>query len=184
MYDPGDGSKRDVRFKVRATDMSDREVSFSMPLIFVRSDMNTSTTLGKIHPAYAAGPRATVQLSGQRLELAPQVVGENDQGDTIFPIQTMTFGGRAPTKALPPNRVRCFPFAAKMDINAPALDGLAKFGKPLSVAYADVYESSGFATPQNTGQVFLKTQGGDTTLSFGGSGVGSHGVGDLVAPNM
>ncbi len=184
MYDPGDGSKRDVRFKVRATDMSGREVSFSMPLIFVRSDMNTSTTLGKIHPAYAADPRSTVKLSGQRLELAPQVVGADDQGDTIFPIQTMTFGGRAPTKTLPPNRVRYFPFAAKMDINSPALDGLAKFGKPLSVAYADVFASSGFATPQNTGQVFLKTLGGDTTLSFGGGGAGSDGVGGLVAPNM
>jgi hypothetical protein len=125
-----------------------------------------------------------VPLNGQLVELAPQQVGGDSEGDTVMPVQSITFGGRAPTKTLPPNRVRYYPHAAKMDVNVPALDNLAKFGKALTVSYADVYASSGFATPQNTGQVFLKTVGGDTSLSFGGGGAGTDGVGGMVAPNM
>ena len=184
MYDPGNGSKQHVKFKIRATDMSGREVSFSMPLIFVRSDMNNSAILTQVHPAYGADPRATVPLDGQMVELAPQVVGGDTEGDTIFPVRSITFGGAAPSKPLPPNRTQYFPMAAELSVNAPALDQLAKFGKPLSVAFADIYKSSGFATPQNTGQVFLKKIGGDTDLSFGGGGSGSDGVGGMVAPNM
>lgn len=184
MYDPGDGTKQDVRLKIRATDMSGREVSFSMPLIFVRDDANDTATIGQIHTAYGADPRARVPLDGQLVELAPQVVNGDSDGDTVMPVKAITFGGATPTFLLPPNRPRYFPTAAKMELSVPALDGLAKFGKPLQVAYADIYKTSGFATPQNTGQVFLKTVGGDTALAFGGAGAGSDGVGGLVAPNM
>lgn len=184
MYDPGDGSMQDVRFKVRATDISGREVSFSMPLIFVRSDANTTATLNQVHSAYNADARAEVPLNGQVVELAPQSVDGNTEGDTVMPVKSITFGGASPTKTLPPNRPRYFPFANKMAINVPALDQLAKFGKALTVAYADVYKTNGFATPQNNGQVFLKNIGGGNDLSFGGSAAGSDGVGGLVAPNM
>lgn len=184
MYDPGDGSKQDVKLKIRATDMSGREVSFSMPLIFMRDDANESTTISKIHPVYAADARSTVALDGQRVELAPQSVDGNSDGDTVMPVKSISFGGATPTFLLPPNRPRFFPFMREMQVSVPALDGLAKFGKPLTVSYADVFKINGFSVGQNSGQVFLKTMGGDTELAFGGGGAGSDGVGGLVAPNM
>lgn len=184
MYDPGDGSKHDVKFKIRATDMSGREISFSMPLVFVRSDQNTTAILNQVNTAYGTDNRAKVPTNGQLIELVPQVVDGDTGGDTVMPVQSITFGGASPTKSLPPNRSRFFPFAAQMEVNVPALDQLAKFGKALTATYADVFKTNGFATPQNTGQVFLKIIGGDNNLGFGGSGAGSDGVGGLVAPNM
>lgn len=184
MYDPGDGTRQDVKFKIRATDMSGREVSFSMPLIFVRADANLSGTITSINQHYAGASRATVPVNGQLVELAPRNVDGDTDGDTIFPVQSITFGGATPSVSLPPNRPRFFPFAAKMDISVPALDQMASFGKPLSVSYTDIFKTHEFDANLNKGQVFLKTVGGDTDLNFGGGGAASDSVGGMVAPNM
>lgn len=184
MYDPGDGTRQDVKFKIRATDMSGREISFSMPLIFVRADANASATINAINAHYENAPRATVPVDGQLIELATQNIGGDTDGDTIFRVQSIKFGGASPAKSLPPNRPRFFPYADELDIIVPALEKMAKFGKPLKVSYTDIFKNHEFDTDLNKGQVFVKTVGGDTALAFGGSGAASDGVGGMVAPNM
>ncbi|MDA0662502.1 MAG: hypothetical protein O3B08_06670, partial [Proteobacteria bacterium] len=133
-----------MKFKIRATDMSGREISFSMPLIFVRSDANLSGTINTINQHYENAPRATVPINGQLIELASQNVGGDTDGDTIFPVQNIKFGGASPAKSLPPNRARVFPYADEMDITVPALEKLAKFGKPLKVSYTDIFKTHEF----------------------------------------
>ena len=185
MYDPGDGSHQDVRFKIRATDLSGREVSFSMPLVFVSERINTPSFIAKVISSYDKSPasRTTAIIAGRLVELAPQVLGGDTEGDTVLPVKTLTFAGAPPTSALAPNRPQFYPLADKLDCVVPALACMANVTNDVGVRYADIYKTNGFLAP-NIGQVFVKTTGTGLKVAFGGGAAGSDGVGAIVAPNM
>ena len=104
MFRSDAGIEQDVRFKIRATDISGREASFAMPLIFLKSSVNdVSSSTAKLISSYAkelarnapaaTEPRPVASLSGQLVELAPQVLDGKADGDTVFPVDTVTFAG-------------------------------------------------------------------------------------------
>jgi hypothetical protein len=185
MYDPGDGSHLDVRFKMRAVDRGGREVSFSLPLVFVSERINAPSFISKVISSYAKAPssRRTADLNGQLVELAPQIVDGDSEGDTVKPVNKLTFAGAGPTLPLAPNRPQFYPAAHELKVFWPALAYTAKIAGDIGVQYADVYKNNGFSHP-NVGQVFLKTTGAGLEVKFGGGAAASDSIGALVAPNM
>ena len=195
MFRSDAGIEQDVRFKIRATDISGREASFAMPLIFLKSSVNdVSSSTAKLISSYAkelarnapaaTEPRPVASLSGQLVELAPQVLDGKADGDTVFPVDTVTFAGATPESALAPNRAPFYPSVAQFSIVAPALKHVGKLSAPIAVEYPNTYKTGGFKSPLNVGQIFLATiEGSRPDLSFGGSAPNDS-VGGLVAPNM
>mgnify|MGYP000055681947 CR=1 FL=1 len=159
---PQVGTQReDFRFKVVATDWDDREITFSLPLLFVMKGVaEDDVAVSDVFDAYKGeSARRTVELNGALVAYAPP---EPWRGEA--PHCTMFATDRIRLEAAVPrwnHGLRFRPAMASADIQLPRVDPQNRTVS-CTVAYDDQYKKYGFTrydekgSPLNWGEVYLK----------------------------
>jgi hypothetical protein len=182
------GGADDVRFEILATDISGRQVCFSMPLLFVTESANQFKD-GLIRDAYNLPPtalRRTASFDGCTICYAP-FDPDADNSDPNLPTGSMTF--RAGALAIHHDHAPNFyPETEAASVGIPPLQKLlGKTDALVNVTYPQVFKDHGFGESdpsKNKGKVFLQLLGEKHELAFGGGGVKSDALGALAAPQM
>lgn len=190
-------SGQDFQFHLIGEDWAGDSCEFSIPLVFITSDVGLNTgTLKGVRNAYAQDSRNTTGLSGQKVSYAPS----SKKGDTALETENLSFSAEIPCDPVwiqegmmpgcPPTVTKplvdavnpfFFPFLSKANISIPAVKALLGPNPATAgtdVRYSDMYRVNGFGGP-NLGELFLillnpiGMRFTDTTKSGG-----------LAAPNM
>jgi len=190
-------SGQDFQFHLIGEDWAGDSCEFSMPMVFITSDVGLNTGMLKgVRNAYSQDSRNTTGLSGQKVSYAPS----SKKGDTALETENVSFSAEIPCDSVwiqeglmpgcPPSVTKplvdavnpfFFPFLTKAKISIPAVKALLGPNPATAgtdVRYSDMYRVNGFGGP-NLGELFLillnpiGMRFTDTTKSGG-----------LAAPNM
>jgi hypothetical protein len=186
----GSGPASDFRFQIRATDLDDRQVTFSVPLLFVGEVANDKKD-DEIRRAYNASSaiRRKADLGGASVTYAPHNPGE--QGDPRLPTAEMTFAAGDLKLGLhfdlSPN---FYPETESAWVGIrPVQKLLAQPNAVVQVAYPTVYRDHGFGEKdpsKNKGRLFLQLINAVHPLEFGEEPgkAKSDALGALASPQM
>jgi hypothetical protein len=180
-------STQDVMFDIAATDICDRRVTFSMPLLFVGETANNLKAT-EIKAAYnASNPcKRRASMGGATVCYAP--FNPADKGDPRLPTENMLFRAGNLTQHFPlePN---FYPETEAASVGIRAVQRLlSKPDAVVSVTYPDVYKQHRFGESdptKNTGQVFLQlTSVHGLNFGEGSNDAKSDTLGALASPQM
>ena len=166
-------SGQDFHFHVIGEDWAGDSCEFTIPLVFVTSDVGLNpSVLKSVRNAYAQDSRSTTGLSGQKLSYAPS----SKKGDTALETDNVSFSAEIPCDPLwiqegllpgCPTTVTkplidavnpfFFPFLAQANVSIPAVKALLganPAANGVNVRYSDMYRVNGFSGP-NLGELFL-----------------------------
>ncbi|MDR4492866.1 MAG: hypothetical protein R3B74_00215 [Nitrospirales bacterium] len=166
-------SGQDFQFHLIGEDWAGDSCEFTIPLVFMTSDVGLNTGILKgVRNAYAQDIRSTTALSGQPVSYAPSV----KKGDTAMETASLSFSAEIPCdpvwiqEGLMPGCPRTvtqplvdavnpffFPFLAQANISIPAVKALLGPNPATAgtdVRYSDMYRVNGFGGP-NLGELFL-----------------------------
>jgi hypothetical protein len=187
MIPSASGTKNlDFHFKIAATDLVGRRVTFTMPLLFL-SEVVNFTKLEAARVAYNASDvssRRTADLGSATVCYAPY--DANDKGDARLPTDNMQFEAGKLTSALQTQTPNFYPETARARVGIPVLQKLlGRADAVVNVAYPLKYKQSGYGG-DNYGQIFLQLVDAVHRLDFGGDAgdAKSDTLGALAAPQM
>jgi len=166
-------SGQDFQFHLIGEDWAGDSCEFTIPLVFVTSDVGLNTSVIKgVRNAYTQDSRSTTGLSGQKVSYAPS----SKKGDTALETTNVSFSAEIPCDPVwiqeglmpgcPPSVTKplvdavnpfFFPFLAKANISIPAVKALLGPNPATAgtdVRYSDMYRVNGFGGP-NLGELFL-----------------------------
>ena len=194
----------DHQWHLIGEDWAGHTSEFSVPLIFITSDVGLSSGIGNrprifdVRDDYIKSPasRKTADLSGQKVAFAPKKPG----GDTVLETASLTFDAELPcgklavqegfspacsNQLLQPLKDAVhplfFPFVSEAEVSIPAVKSLVGAGPAADrtkVRYSNLYRVKGFNLP-NKGELFLELVQ-PVGLKFGQTDK----VGGVGAPNM
>lgn len=162
-------NNQDALFKVKAEDLDGNFINFSIPLIFVSTNVlgsaaNRNALISAYNAAMKFSPRA--DLNGQRFTLAPQITNGTN---TCYAAKEIVFGVKPYTDIEEPQGF--LPIINEASIIEPSYQRLTGIAQTVSVSLVD---------DNNAGSVFAKfnySQG----LNFAGQ---TDKTGGLAAPNF
>lgn len=193
-------SGEDFNWHLIGEDWAGQTSEFSVPIIFITSDVGLSSGVGNSPPIHAvrnaysqSGSRKTADLSGQKVAFAPKKPG----GDTVLETASLTFDAEIPcgklavqegfspacsNQLLQPLKDAVtplfFPFVSEAEVSIPAVKNLVGTSAPTRVVYSNMYRVTGFSGT-NKGELFLELVQ-PVGLQFGQTDK----VGGVGAPNM
>jgi hypothetical protein len=172
------------RFHVEAIDAEGNASEFTLPLLFVPTEITDapleSSTIQAVRAAYESSTLRTATLGGQKVVYA----SGGTAGNTRFETESVTFGAKLPEaneyNALPIHPPRFFPVIEEATLRIPAMRHLTGGTAAPRVRFFETYVTKGFGGADNKGEVFLELLSPEP-MSF--DSVGDK-VGGLVKPNM
>ncbi|HEY6064099.1 MAG TPA: hypothetical protein VIV35_10850, partial [Chitinophagaceae bacterium] len=162
-------NNNDVLFKIKAEDLDGNHVNFSLPLVFVSTNVLGSTSnRNDLVSAYNAGMKTgiTSEFNGQKFTLAPQATNATD---TAYTTQKVSFQARIYTNEDEPQGF--LPMIGEANIIEPSYQRLTGIAQTVPVSLVD---------DKNDGHVFAKFNFAKP-VNFGGQ---TDKTGGLAAPNF
>jgi len=163
-------NSQDVLFKIKAEDIDGNIINFSIPLVFVSTNvLGSAANIDILAQAYNAALKVSnrTEFNGQRFTLAPQATANG--ADTAYATHQVTFGVMKYSNSDEPHGF--LPTINEANIIEPSYQRLTGISKPVPVSLVD---------DNNAGSVFAKfkfSQG----LSFAGF---ADKTGGLATPNF
>ena len=160
---------KDVFFKVKAEDLDGNFVNFSIPLVFVSTNvLGSASNRNDLISAYNAGIKTTnaTEFNGQRFTLAPQAANATD---TAYSTQKVIFQARNYSNTDEPQGF--LPTLGEAHITEPSYQRLTGVAQTVPVSLVD---------DMNDGHVFAKFNFSQP-VNFGGQ---TDKTGGLAAPNF
>ena len=179
----------EFRFSIAATDETGRESEFSMPLMFVMSNIahppqfpaDNRTNAIKTYNGSGFSRLRVADMQGQKVGFAPAAI----PGDTVLETQSISWLAD-PLLSVADTRVPFAPAMANAEVCVPAARAIADAAGNISVSYPQVYWENQFAGVNSKNQVFLKLNAASDDqpqLRYDSGGKGEK-AGGMGSPNV